>query len=354
MTTTRPGCVRVRLRVEGIVQGVGFRPFVHALASRLGLAGFVGSDARGVLVEIEGEPGAVAALRSRKHREDKPFAVMVADLAAAAALCEVGEAEARVLAGPRRPVVLLPRRAGAPVAGAVAPGNRSLGLMLPYAEVLHRGRRALRAAVRRRAGAGRPRPASRVPVDQVRDRPGRGRADRRPAPPRPRGRLPGRQRRDRPGHRGGVRRARLRHRRHHLGRRAAPGRSGRVRAAGALRAGADAGRRRGHPRALAHGSRPPGRGLRRPGPGAARGGAPQPGPLGRRGRGGPGGRGLAAHVERGLGLALVDLGHREADVDEHPVARLQRLALQQPDGETQPRQRERQKIRDAFGDASIP
>jgi len=51
-----PGCVRARIRVEGIVQGVGFRPFAHALASRLGLAGFVGNDARGVLVEVEGEP----------------------------------------------------------------------------------------------------------------------------------------------------------------------------------------------------------------------------------------------------------------------------------------------------------
>jgi hydrogenase maturation protein HypF len=313
------GRARVRIRVEGIVQGVGFRPFVHALAHRLGLAGFVGNDARGVVVEVEGgpaavarfraalereapplaviervtaeplaprgEPGfaiagsdaggerqalvapdtatcddclrelgdpadrryrypfvnctncgprftiirdvpydrpattmagfamcaacaaeyhdpadrrfhaqpvccpacgpslrllgrdgaplardplagtvellgagavvavkglggyhlaadaasgtAVAALRGRKHREDKPFAVMVAHLAAAAALCHVGQAEARALASPRRPVVLLPRRAGAPVAGAVAPGNRSLGLMLPYTPLHH-------------------------------------------------------------------------------------------------------------------------------------------------------------------------------------------------------------------------
>ena len=53
--------VRVGVRVEGIVQGVGFRPFVHALATSLGLAGFVGNDARGVFAEAEGEPGAVGA-----------------------------------------------------------------------------------------------------------------------------------------------------------------------------------------------------------------------------------------------------------------------------------------------------
>ncbi len=45
---------RVRLRVDGVVQGVGFRPSVYVLADELGLAGFVLNDARGVLIEIEG------------------------------------------------------------------------------------------------------------------------------------------------------------------------------------------------------------------------------------------------------------------------------------------------------------
>jgi hydrogenase maturation protein HypF len=316
--------VRTRVRVEGIVQGVGFRPFVHALAARLGLAGLVGNDARGVFVEVEGpgeaverflqavereapplaviervsasrvpptgaegfaiapsRPGgerqalvspdtatcadclreladpadrrhrypfvnctncgprftivrdvpydrpattmagfalcadcareyhdpadrrfhaqpvccpacgprlrlrdrdgreaggealagaaarllegavvavkglggyhlaadaacepAVAALRARKHREDKPFAVMVADLDAARALCLVDRAEEGLLASPRRPIVLLRRRppegsGQGPVAEAVAPGNRALGLMLPYTPLHH-------------------------------------------------------------------------------------------------------------------------------------------------------------------------------------------------------------------------
>jgi len=84
-----------------------------------------------------GSEQAAAALRARKHREDKPFAVMVADVAAARALCEVDEAGEILLDSPRRPIVLLPRRCGAPVADAVAPGNRQLGIMLPYTPLHH-------------------------------------------------------------------------------------------------------------------------------------------------------------------------------------------------------------------------
>jgi hydrogenase maturation protein HypF len=80
---------------------------------------------------------AARALRERKHREDKPFAVMTADLAAARDLCEVSEPAAGLLSSPRRPIVLLPRRPGAAVAEAVAPGNRQLGLMLPYTPLHH-------------------------------------------------------------------------------------------------------------------------------------------------------------------------------------------------------------------------
>ncbi len=80
---------------------------------------------------------AAAALRERKHREDKPFAVMVADVAAARELCAVNEAAATVLGSPRRPIVLLPRRPGTAVAEPVAPGNRQLGIMLPYTPLHH-------------------------------------------------------------------------------------------------------------------------------------------------------------------------------------------------------------------------
>lgn len=80
---------------------------------------------------------ATATLRTRKHREDKPFAVMVADLDTAHRLCVIDPVGEQLLVGRRRPVVLLPRRPDAHVAPAVAPGNRSLGLMLPYTPLHH-------------------------------------------------------------------------------------------------------------------------------------------------------------------------------------------------------------------------
>ncbi|MDP8970209.1 MAG: carbamoyltransferase HypF [Actinomycetota bacterium] len=80
---------------------------------------------------------AVDALRSRKHREDKPFAVLVADLAQARGLCLLDGTEERMLTSARRPIVLLRRRSDAALAAAVAPGNRFLGLMLPYTPLHH-------------------------------------------------------------------------------------------------------------------------------------------------------------------------------------------------------------------------
>ncbi|MGH7527901.1 MAG: carbamoyltransferase HypF [Gemmatimonadales bacterium] len=80
---------------------------------------------------------AVAALRSRKHREDKPFAVMPPDLAAAHRLAEIGPEEELLLLGTERPIVLCRRRQGAPVAPSVAPASRDLGVMLPYSPLHH-------------------------------------------------------------------------------------------------------------------------------------------------------------------------------------------------------------------------
>jgi hydrogenase maturation protein HypF len=79
----------------------------------------------------------VARLRAGKRRGEKPFAVMVGDLEQAAKLCEVGAEEARILASPEAPIVLLEKRAGAPVAFNVAPGYRTLGLMLPSTPLHH-------------------------------------------------------------------------------------------------------------------------------------------------------------------------------------------------------------------------
>ena len=88
-------------------------------------------------VDARSQPAA-ARLRAAKHREDKPFAVMVPDVAAARELCEVDELAEALLTSSRRPIVLLPRRAAAGlIADAVAPGNRQLGLMLPYTPLHH-------------------------------------------------------------------------------------------------------------------------------------------------------------------------------------------------------------------------
>jgi hydrogenase maturation protein HypF len=101
-----------------------------------GLGGYhLAADAR--------DRAAVAALRARKHREDKPFAVLAADLAEAERLGEVDPAAAALLTGPGRPIVLLPRRPDADVAPAAAPGNRYLGVMLPYTPLHHLLVRAL-------------------------------------------------------------------------------------------------------------------------------------------------------------------------------------------------------------------
>jgi hydrogenase maturation protein HypF len=76
-------------------------------------------------------------LRARKHREDKPFAVMVADVEAVGALAEIGSAEAGLLESRERPIVLARRRLDADLAGAVAPQLREIGLMLPYTPLHH-------------------------------------------------------------------------------------------------------------------------------------------------------------------------------------------------------------------------
>ncbi|MHC1557396.1 carbamoyltransferase HypF [Actinomycetospora sp. C-140] len=80
---------------------------------------------------------AVARLRAAKHREDKPFALLAADLAAADELVDTDDAAREVLVGRRRPIVLRPRRSAARVAPSVAPHTRELGVMLPATPLHH-------------------------------------------------------------------------------------------------------------------------------------------------------------------------------------------------------------------------
>ena len=84
-----------------------------------------------------GNGSAVALLRTRKRRPDKPLAVMTPDLATAERLCHVSAEESAVLCSHQAPIVLLRRRAAAGVADAVAPGNPYLGVMLPYTPLHH-------------------------------------------------------------------------------------------------------------------------------------------------------------------------------------------------------------------------
>jgi hydrogenase maturation protein HypF len=78
-----------------------------------------------------------AGIRTRKARGAKPFAMLVRDLDVARRYARIDDAEAAVLGGPARPIVLLRRLDTAPVADAVAPGSPLLGLMLPYSPLPH-------------------------------------------------------------------------------------------------------------------------------------------------------------------------------------------------------------------------
>src|SRR6185312_13793 len=66
--------VRAAIRVEGVVQGVGFRPFVYSLATRLGLAGWVGNDSGGVFAEVEGPAESVRDFLESVRRDAPPLA----------------------------------------------------------------------------------------------------------------------------------------------------------------------------------------------------------------------------------------------------------------------------------------
>ncbi len=80
---------------------------------------------------------AVARLRERKRRVEKPFAIMVPTVDAASDFCEVSDAAIAALRMAQRPIVLLPKKAGSPIAEQVAPRNRYLGVFLPYTPLHH-------------------------------------------------------------------------------------------------------------------------------------------------------------------------------------------------------------------------
>ncbi len=110
-----------------------FRLETGAIAAIKGLGGFH-------LAVLATSEEAVARLRSRKIREEKPFAVMFRDVEAVRRCCEVDDAEERLLTSIERPIVILRKRtegAALPIAPSVAPYNRHLGAFLPYTPLHH-------------------------------------------------------------------------------------------------------------------------------------------------------------------------------------------------------------------------
>jgi hydrogenase maturation protein HypF len=77
---------------------------------------------------------AVAALRTRKYRKSRPFAVMAKDLAVARSLAHIDATAEALITSPARPIVLMPSRVSF---DCVSPNRRELGVMLPYAPIHH-------------------------------------------------------------------------------------------------------------------------------------------------------------------------------------------------------------------------
>ncbi|MBI1180646.1 MAG: carbamoyltransferase HypF [Alphaproteobacteria bacterium] len=101
-----------------------------AIVAVKGLGGFhLACDAR--------NEQAVARLRGRKRRQAKPFALMARDLEVVRRYATVDDREAAQLRSPAAPIVILDARCDAPVAPSVAPGQSTLGFMLPYTPLHH-------------------------------------------------------------------------------------------------------------------------------------------------------------------------------------------------------------------------
>src|SRR5271157_2107900 len=96
MHETHPKRERREVLVRGVVQGVGFRPFVYRLALEEGLAGFIGNDTDGVTIEVEGPAGQVDAFLGRLRAETPPLARI--DSVAARDLAATGETGFRIVA----------------------------------------------------------------------------------------------------------------------------------------------------------------------------------------------------------------------------------------------------------------
>jgi len=119
---------RRRLEAENPVDAAARLLKEGAILAVKGLGGYH------LAVDAENEE-AVVRLRKRKLREEKPFALMAADLEAVGRFARVEGAEAALLQTIQRPIVLLRQKTPNAIAAAVAPRNRYFGVMLPYTPV---------------------------------------------------------------------------------------------------------------------------------------------------------------------------------------------------------------------------
>ncbi len=76
-------------------------------------------------------------LRERKKRDEKPFAIMAADIESAKTICEISQEEERLILSPQRPIVLLRKKPCNKISEYVAPQNKNLGVMLPSTPLHH-------------------------------------------------------------------------------------------------------------------------------------------------------------------------------------------------------------------------
>jgi hydrogenase maturation protein HypF len=117
-------------QLDGTVQDVAAALVKGKIVALKGIGGFQ------LLVDAR-QPAAVARLRQRKHRQEKPFALMMPSLAVAREYCEISPAEVELLEAQAAPIVLLKPRPGTDIAWNVAHCSPYLGVMLPYSPLHH-------------------------------------------------------------------------------------------------------------------------------------------------------------------------------------------------------------------------
>ncbi len=123
-------CPECGPKLEGTIEDVAEALLEGQIVALKGIGGFQ------LLVDARNEV-AVARLRERKHREEKPFALMMPSLEVAREYCEISPAEVELLESLAAPIVLLQPKPGADVAWNVAHCSPYLGVMLPYSPLHH-------------------------------------------------------------------------------------------------------------------------------------------------------------------------------------------------------------------------